>query len=111
MDARCFFSKACCQICKYSRERLGDETLRSCQKEPGKLFPVFIVPTQENLQLAGRLRSSFISNTLQNINVTNLDADYERRIQCVAATILGGETTSLGGRMIVLTSAQAESRQ
>ena len=42
-------------------------------------------------QLAGRLKPSFISHALQNVDTSNMDSDLDTRIQHVAAMIMGGE--------------------
>jgi hypothetical protein len=42
-------------------------------------------------QLAGRLKPSFVSHALQNVDTSNMDNDLDTRIKHVAAMIMGGK--------------------
>jgi hypothetical protein len=49
---------------------------------------LFIIP---RVQLAGRLKPSFISHALQDVDTPDMDNELEKRVQDVAATIMGGK--------------------
>jgi hypothetical protein len=49
---------------------------------------------ESNVQLAGRLKPSFISHALQNVDTSDMDNDLDKRIQHVAAIIVAGKFSS-----------------
>jgi hypothetical protein len=50
---------------------------------------------ESNVQLAGRLKPSFISNALQNVDTLDMDDDLDKRIQHVATIIVAGKCSFL----------------